>query len=213
MLTPRNGRRKFRTPVHSPSSVLQCTSRTPSPSSVQSPRALGPRVVDRVMDPVVPHGPPGCSRSTRRCRPSSLPGTCRRPRLQLGRWPSRPPPGGRRPSPARRHRRSAAGLLRRCRGPVGCWLAAAAGRPGRRAGRLFSPAFRYISSASTTASPSGLRSSPIRAWSWSRCRRASSLPAQPNSRAICAVGVPWAIPRRISRIGRGGGESPAGRLP
>src|SRR6266566_4272710 len=33
LFTPRNGRRKFRSPVHSPSRVLQCTSRTPSPSS------------------------------------------------------------------------------------------------------------------------------------------------------------------------------------
>src|SRR5436305_801519 len=33
LCTPRKGRRKFRRPVHSPSSVLQCTSRTPSPSS------------------------------------------------------------------------------------------------------------------------------------------------------------------------------------
>jgi hypothetical protein len=31
--TPRNGRRKFRKPVQIPSMVLQCTSRTPSPSS------------------------------------------------------------------------------------------------------------------------------------------------------------------------------------
>src|SRR3954469_10592952 len=33
LLTPRNGRKKFRSPVHSPSRVLQCTSRTPPPSS------------------------------------------------------------------------------------------------------------------------------------------------------------------------------------
>src|SRR6266508_2727245 len=33
LLTPRNGRRKFRSPVHSPSQVLLWTSRTPSPSS------------------------------------------------------------------------------------------------------------------------------------------------------------------------------------
>src|SRR5947209_6587736 len=33
LCTPRNGRRKFRSPVHNPSIVLQCTSRTPSPSS------------------------------------------------------------------------------------------------------------------------------------------------------------------------------------
>src|SRR5271157_2727505 len=33
LLTPRNGRRKFRSPVQIPSMVLQCTSRTPSPSS------------------------------------------------------------------------------------------------------------------------------------------------------------------------------------
>src|SRR3954454_3255373 len=33
LLTPRNGRRKFLSPVHVPSIVLQCTSRTPSPSA------------------------------------------------------------------------------------------------------------------------------------------------------------------------------------
>jgi len=33
LLIPRNGRRKFRSPVQIPSIVLQCTSRTPSPSS------------------------------------------------------------------------------------------------------------------------------------------------------------------------------------
>ena len=33
LLTPRNGRKKFRSPVHNPSSVLLWTSRTPSPSS------------------------------------------------------------------------------------------------------------------------------------------------------------------------------------
>src|SRR5512135_612395 len=49
LLTPRNGRRKFRSPVQIPSMVLQCTSRTPSPSSsrANSPRlwltVAGPR--------------------------------------------------------------------------------------------------------------------------------------------------------------------------
>ena len=33
LLTPRNGRRRFHSPVQIPSMVLQCTSRTPSPSS------------------------------------------------------------------------------------------------------------------------------------------------------------------------------------
>src|SRR3954467_14275320 len=53
LFTPRNGRRKFRSPVQIPSSVLQCTSRTPSPSSsranspwlwltVACPRSLRP---------------------------------------------------------------------------------------------------------------------------------------------------------------------------
>src|SRR5512135_1383741 len=41
LLTPRNGRRKFRSPVQIPSMVLQCTSRTPSPSSS---RANSPRL-------------------------------------------------------------------------------------------------------------------------------------------------------------------------
>jgi hypothetical protein len=41
LLTPRNGRRKFRSPVQIPSIVLQCTSRTPSPSSS---RANSPRL-------------------------------------------------------------------------------------------------------------------------------------------------------------------------
>src|SRR5439155_17550511 len=40
LLTPRNGRRKVRTPAHSPSQVLLCPSRTPSPSSS---RAHSPR--------------------------------------------------------------------------------------------------------------------------------------------------------------------------
>jgi hypothetical protein len=51
---------------------------------------------------------------------------------------------------------------------------------------------------STTSSKSGLPSKPMRARSWSRCIRASnSLRSQPSSRAICAVGVPLAIPWRI----------------
>src|SRR5205823_5727888 len=41
LLTPRNGRRKFRSPVQIPSRVLQCTSRTPPPSSS---RAHSPRL-------------------------------------------------------------------------------------------------------------------------------------------------------------------------
>src|SRR3954467_5246165 len=41
LFTPRNGRRKFRSPVQIPSSVLQWTSRTPSPSSS---RANSPRL-------------------------------------------------------------------------------------------------------------------------------------------------------------------------
>src|SRR3954469_5642093 len=41
LFTPRNGRRKFRSPVQVPSSVLQWTSRTPSPSSS---RANSPRL-------------------------------------------------------------------------------------------------------------------------------------------------------------------------
>src|SRR3954466_3565439 len=42
LLPPRNGRRKFRTPVHRPSIVLQCTSRTPSPSASTAQVLLGP---------------------------------------------------------------------------------------------------------------------------------------------------------------------------
>src|SRR5262249_46413971 len=41
LFTPRNGRRKFRSPVQIPSRVLQCTSQTPSPSSS---RANSPRL-------------------------------------------------------------------------------------------------------------------------------------------------------------------------
>src|SRR4051794_21997608 len=41
LFTPRNGRRKLRRPVQIPSKVLQCTSRTPSPSSS---RANSPRL-------------------------------------------------------------------------------------------------------------------------------------------------------------------------
>src|SRR5262245_5420188 len=42
LLTPRNGRRKFRNPVHRPSWVLQWTSRTPSPSASIAHVHLGP---------------------------------------------------------------------------------------------------------------------------------------------------------------------------
>jgi hypothetical protein len=42
LLTPRNGRRKLRRPVHVPSIVLQCTSRTPSPSASIAQVDLGP---------------------------------------------------------------------------------------------------------------------------------------------------------------------------
>src|SRR3954447_26299110 len=42
LLTPRNGRRKFRSPVHVPSIVLQCTSRTPSPSASIAQVLRGP---------------------------------------------------------------------------------------------------------------------------------------------------------------------------
>src|SRR5262245_35788279 len=42
LLTPRNSRRKFRRPVHSPSCVLQWTSRTPSPSRSNAQVPLGP---------------------------------------------------------------------------------------------------------------------------------------------------------------------------
>src|SRR3954466_6880155 len=58
LLTPRNGRRKFLTPVHSPSIVLQCTSRTPSPSASTAQVLLGP-----VWSPV--RGPRPCRPPTR----------------------------------------------------------------------------------------------------------------------------------------------------
>src|SRR3954447_10984930 len=51
LFTPRNGRRKFRSPVQIPSSVLQCTSRMPSPSSS---RANSPRLWFTVARPRSP---------------------------------------------------------------------------------------------------------------------------------------------------------------
>src|SRR5258707_7236752 len=42
LLTPRNGRRNVLTPVHVPSIVLQCTSRSPSPSASIAQVLLGP---------------------------------------------------------------------------------------------------------------------------------------------------------------------------
>jgi hypothetical protein len=48
LFRPRNGRRKFRNPVQIPSIVLQCTSRTPSPSSS---RANSPRLWSTVACP------------------------------------------------------------------------------------------------------------------------------------------------------------------
>src|SRR4051812_38902736 len=63
------------------------------------------------------------------------------------------------------------------------------GSSGSSCGRPFSPAFWYISSASTTASPSGLRSRHRRAYSWSRCRRTSDQRrSHPSSRAILGGG-------------------------
>src|SRR5262245_4271655 len=41
-LTPRHGRRKSLSPVHRPSGVLQCTSRTPSPSRSRAQADFGP---------------------------------------------------------------------------------------------------------------------------------------------------------------------------
>src|SRR5262249_13047403 len=59
LFTPRNGRRKFRRPVHSPSSVLTWTSRIPSPSSsrAHSPRTWQTAARDRPIsgNPLYPH--------------------------------------------------------------------------------------------------------------------------------------------------------------
>src|SRR3954454_9014969 len=55
LLTPRNVLRKFRSPVHSPSSVLPWTSRTPSPSSSRAHSRSAWHTVDR--DRLIP-GPP-----------------------------------------------------------------------------------------------------------------------------------------------------------
>ena len=100
-------------------------------------------------------------------------------------------------------------------GPV---AASAVGPPPRRVGRVgvrdafFPPRLAYISSASTTASPSGLRSSRSRAWAWSRCRSSSRcLRSQPSSRASCAVGSPGRRRGGSAAAGPGGRESPAGR--
>ena len=158
LLTPRNGRRKFRRPVQIPSSVLSWTSRTPSPSSSRAHSPVG--VADRrvpaphlrqpaVAPPLVgvDHRPlqgrpvhavlqrladPNAPTTSRRTSPDSRPTT--------------PATGGRSLAKVPWPRR----LLARRRG----------GSAGSGCGMPFSPAFWYISSASTTASPSGLRSSP-----------------------------------------------------
>jgi hypothetical protein len=52
--------------------------------------------------------------------------------------------------------------------------------------------------------PGGSRSSHRRACSWRRCRNSRrGLRPQPSSRALRAVGRPWAMPRRIGRIRAG----------
>ena len=73
---------------------------------------------------------------------------------------ARRPSAGPSRSRGRRRRRPAAGRSRTSRGRAACSPAAAAGPPGRGAGRLFSPAFWYASSASTSRSSSGSRSRP-----------------------------------------------------
>src|SRR5262245_14638730 len=59
LFTPRNGRRKFRRPVHSPSGVLMWTSRMPSPSSSRAHSPARWRAVVRYRpisgNPLYPH--------------------------------------------------------------------------------------------------------------------------------------------------------------
>src|SRR3954447_17197552 len=59
LFTPRNGRRKFRIPVHSPSSVLTWTSRIPSPSSSRAHSCTAWQTVARDLpiagNPLYPH--------------------------------------------------------------------------------------------------------------------------------------------------------------
>ena len=71
-------------------------------------------------------------------------------------------------------------------------------------GTPFFPASWYISSASTVASASGVRSRPSHPNSWRRWRNSSnSRRLHPNSRASWAVETPWARPRRISTSSTG----------
>src|SRR5512132_1346805 len=66
LVTPRNRRRKFRSPVHRPSCVLQCTSRSPSPSRSSAQVPWGPSGPPSD-GPDAAAAPPGCIPSTRPC--------------------------------------------------------------------------------------------------------------------------------------------------
>src|SRR4051794_3646825 len=134
LLTPRNVLRKFRIPVHSPSSVLTWISRAPSPSSSRAHSRSAWHTVDRKRPiPGSPLYPCHSSvltatigqlaRLTTRCNvsPSDRSVTVSRS-VPLSR-PTTPHTGG--------------GCSPRCRGRGPCSPGAAAGPPGRYAGRLF----------------------------------------------------------------------------
>ena len=145
---------EFRSPVQIPSIVLQCTSRTPSPSSSRefapvmahrgvSPIATGQRVVPVPRRRCTP-SPPARWRAGPWRRPTRPTRSDGRPAARAGRSPGRPPRG------------PVAGRSPRSRGPWPGSPAASAGPPGRCAEPLFSPAFWYISSASVRSSGSGV---------------------------------------------------------
>ena len=92
-------------------------------------------------------------------------------------WPSECSTTVRRTCPLspRPPRRSAGDRTPNCHGRGVGWPGGAAGRRDRDAGRLFFPAFWYISSASRTRSSSGSRSRFRKAASWRRCRRLGEL--------------------------------------
>src|ERR671932_1125112 len=154
LLTPRKGRRKFRSPVQIPSSVLSCTSRMPSPSASRA-HSRRPGVWQTVgwARPVAARRSYACHSSVLTvadgCVDASTKGcnvarslwahTCKRI-WPLSR-PTTPAIGTRSVS----HEPCPRVLFARRRG----------GSPGSTCLRPFSPAFWYSSSASVTSSSRG----------------------------------------------------------
>ena len=183
-------------------SLPGCYSAPPAPRPrrrpAPTPCASGDRRVSRARA-----RPAGVRRTTRRSTPPPRPA------------PPPAPPGPLRPAAARATPAAAAAVAAHHpadRRPVvvpGAVApgppspAAAAGRRGRCAAPLFSPAW-YISSASTWASGSGERSAAARAWAWRLCRRASRWRRLAPARGPAGRSTPWANPRRIRTSTRGG---------